>query len=206
MERKIEQISLYVLFWLFSGCVLIENKEEVKITTSNQICFLYQHKFSDDSIIAGMTRDSWLFKMSIPSNFEKGIDQAIQATNQECRRSKNLAEERDILIKVNMTLNDPDEMVELKKNVLALISASSLFLIPHWADYYYDLTWKIGVGTKCEKTFIKKEQVTLYIGIIYLFVPWKWDSAIISAPIESKFYKQTTDILSEYEIACYGKI
>ncbi|PJZ28405.1 hypothetical protein [Leptospira kmetyi] len=201
-----KQIIICIFLSCSLACVFIEDKEEVKIIASNPNCFLYQYNLSDDSNFSGMTKDSWFFKRSIPSNFEKGIDQAIQATNQECRRSKDLAEERDILIKVNMTLNNSDEMVELKKNVLVFISAASLFLIPHWADYYYDLTWKIGAGTKCEKTFSKKEQVTLYIGIVYLFVPWKWDSAIISAPIESKFYKQTSDVLSEYEIACNGKI
>ncbi|WP_061236474.1 hypothetical protein [Leptospira santarosai] len=201
-----KQVIIYILLLCSLTCVFTGNKEEVKILASNQTCFLYHHKFSDDSNFGGMSKDSWLFKMSIPSNFENGIDEAINTTNRECKKSTNLVEERYISIKVNMTLNDPDEMVELRKNVLALLSAASLFLIPHWADYYYDLTWTIGAGSKCEKTFNRKEKVTLYVGFIYLFVPWKWDSALISTPIESKFYKQTLDIISEYETMCKAQI
>ncbi|KXZ29471.1 hypothetical protein AYB33_17390 [Leptospira santarosai] len=199
-------IIIYTSLSCCISCIFTGSKEEIKFTPSNQICFLYRYTFSEDSNFSGLSRNSWLYKMSISSNFENGISQAIESANQECKIYKSAAGYREISIKVIMTQQDPDEIVELKKNVLALLSAASLFLIPHWSDYYYELSWKVGVGSKCEKTFNRKEKVTLYVGFIYLFVPWKWDSALISTPVESKFYKQTLDIISEYETMCKAQI
>ncbi|MDI7230417.1 hypothetical protein QMM87_17415 [Leptospira santarosai] len=163
-------IIIYTSLSCCISCIFTGSKEEIKFTPSNQICFLYRYTFSEDSNFSGLSRNSWLYKMSISSNFENGISQAIESANQECKIYKSAAGYREISIKVIMTQQDPDEIVELKKNVLALLSAASLFLIPHWSDYYYELSWKVGVGSKCEKTFNRKEKVTLYVGFIYLYL------------------------------------
>ncbi|MCL8268400.1 hypothetical protein M9Y82_17535 [Leptospira weilii] len=182
----------------------------MRAKNSDSACFLYRLKFSEDSDYSGMySKDSWLYRTSLLSNFEQGIHQGIEDVNKACRNlsGENVARKYiEILLKSTMNQQNPDEMAELRKKTVMLLSAATLFLIPSWFEYYYKHQWSIGVGTKCQKIFETTDSVTVYIGIIYFFVPWKWDSALLSTPIESKFYKQTLDIISEYETACSGQI
>lgn len=204
--------NIYLSMFLFCSleCVFIENKIETKVNHSESDCSFYQLKFSDDSDYSGMySKNSWLYRVSLLSNFEYGIRQGVEDINKTCRSvSNNDAPKKhiNILLKSTMTQRNPDEMAELRKNVVTLFSAVTLFLIPSWYEYYYKHQWNVGAGSKCQQSYETSDSVTVYIGFIYLFVPWKWDSAIISMPIESKFYKRTLDIISEYERACSGQI
>ncbi|MDL5246367.1 hypothetical protein QRD38_11330 [Leptospira weilii] len=201
---------LYIFLLCSLTCVFIEDKIETQAKSFDSNCSIYRFAFSGDSDYSGMySKNSWLYRVSLLSDFEHGINQGIEDVNETCRRqSSNDTRKKytNILLKSIMTQQNPDEMAELRKNVITLFSAATLFLIPSWNEYYYKHQWSIGAGTKCQKTFETTDSVTVYIGIIYFFVPWKWDSALLSTPIESKFYKQTLDIISEYETACSGQI
>ncbi|WP_243398043.1 hypothetical protein [Leptospira kmetyi] len=188
-------ICLSMFLFCSLKCVFIENKIETKVKSSEPTCSLYQLRFSEDSDYSGIySKDSWLYRVSLLSNFEHGIIQGVEDVNKACRN--NLSDSNapkkniNILLKSNMTQRNPDEMAELRKNVVTLFSAVTLFLIPSWYEYYYKHHWTIGVGSKCQQSFETLDSVTVYIGFIYLFVPWKWDSAIISTPIETKFIRK----------------